>query len=176
VCQEALIILLAEVKIRHSKRGFTLIELILVTAIILVLVGLSTPLFERTFADLVIKSTTYNISKLIDYGWEKAVFQRKIFKMSFDSSHGKYQLLEMDDSVHPPQPPVYKAAKGMVGRVFMLPHGLSLKGSTNEIIFYPDGHCDEAKINVINGKGSGYTIFLNGRGTSLEIKGFSNEG
>ena len=162
-----------EFKSRQSNSAFTLIELLLVITIILVLVGLSTPIFKRTFSDLITKSTTYDISKLIDYGWEKAIFQRNVLKMTFDFTHGKYQLLEMEN---PLQPSVFKAVKGRVGRVFIMPHGLSLTGSKAEIFFYPDGHCDAAQVNVINDKGSGYTIFLNGRGTSLEIKGYTNEG
>ena len=60
-----------------KHRGFTLIELTLVTAIILALIGLSIPLFKKTFTNLSAKDAVFNISKLVSYAQEKAVIDRK---------------------------------------------------------------------------------------------------
>lgn len=156
----------------RARAGFTLIELVLVTAIVLILIGLSTPLFKRTFSDLVIKDLAFNVSKLIDYAREKAILQRKNFKISFDFPSGRYRLLEIDDTI---EPPVYKRVAGKFGRGFALPKGMLFKGPRNEIIFYPDGHCDETDIDILDGKGSGYTVLIKGLGSRIEIKGPMNE-
>ena len=91
-----------ETTIKQNKAAFTLIELVLVTAIVLIIISLSIPLFKRTFSDLTIKDLAFNISKLTYLAREKAILQKKNFKISFDFPSGRYRLLEMDNSIEPP--------------------------------------------------------------------------
>jgi len=158
--------------IRRNNAAFTLIELVLVTAIILIIIGLSIPLFKRTFSDLTIKDLAFNIFKLTYYAREKAIFQKENFKISFDFPNGKYRLLEMDNSI---EPPVYKKSAGKYGSGFALPKGMFFKGPRNEIIFYPDGRCDDADIDILDEKGAGYTVLIRGFGSRVEVKGLTNE-
>lgn len=148
------------------KTAFTLIELTLVTLILLALVGLSIPLFKNTFSDLAAKNTAFNISKLINYAQESAVIGRKNLKVAFNFEKGNYQLFEADSSANPP---VYKKIRGRFGRMFSLPKGLSLNGSRKEAFFYPDGHCDEFKINVLV-KNRGYCVGVKRFGNMVEVK------
>jgi len=157
---------------RQNNAAFTLIELVLVTAIVLILIGLSTPLFKRTFSDLTIKDLAFNISKLTYYAREKAILQKKNFKISFDFPSGRYRLLEIDNSI---EPPVYKKSAGKFGNGYTLPKGMLFKGPANEIIFYPDGRCDDADIDILDEKGAGYTVLIRGFGSRIEVKGLTNE-
>ncbi len=157
----------------NYHNAFTLIELVLITLIISILIGLSTPLFRRSFSDLTLKDSSYTISKLINYGQEKAILERKNFKMNFDFQSGKYWLLEWDDLL---DPPTYKRIAGKLGRVFTLPRGISFRGSKNEVVFYPDGHSDEGNIDIFNAKGEGYRITIKGFGSRVEIKEVKGEG
>lgn len=156
--------------IRRNNAAFTLIELVLVTAIILIIIGLSIPLFKRTFSDLTIKDLAFNISKLTYYAREKAILQKKNFKISFDFPSGRYRLLEMDNSI---EPPVYKKSADKYGKGYTLPKGMLFKGPKNEIIFYPDGRCDDADIDILDEKGAGYTVFIRGFGSRVEAKGLT---
>lgn len=149
--------------------GFTLIELALVTLIILALVGLSAPLFKNTFSDLAAKETALNISKLISYGQEKAIIEKKNFKISIDRQKLRYQLFEMDLSA---EPHVYKPAQGRFGRPFAPSQGVFLKCQKDAIIFYPDGRSDEADIDIINSREEGYTITVKGFGSRAEVRPF----
>ena len=158
--------------IRRNKAAFTLIELVLVTAIVLIIISLSIPLFKRTFSDLTIKDLAFNISKLTYLAREKAILQKKNFKISFDFPSGRYRLLEMDNSI---EPPAYKKSADKYGSGFTLPKGMLFKGPKNEIIFYPDGRCDDANIDVLDEKGAGYTVLIRGLGSRIEIKGLTNE-
>ncbi|OGW92771.1 MAG: hypothetical protein A3K16_06000 [Omnitrophica bacterium RIFCSPLOWO2_01_FULL_45_24] len=151
-----------------ASAGFTLIELTLVTLLVLILIGLSTPIFKKTFSDLSARDTSFGISKLINYAQEMAVLERKNYKIAFDFKNGKYQLLE---AVSPAKPPVYKKAAGRFGKLFGLPQGLSLSGDRNGVIFYPDGHCDEIRVNVST-KSGGYSVILKRFGNMVEIKPF----
>jgi len=153
-------------KIRKSLTGFTLIELTLVTLLVLVLAGLSTPLFKKTLSDLSARNKSFSICKLINYAQEMAVLERVNYKIAFDFKRGRYQLLELSFSS---LPPVYKKAAGRFGKLFGLEQGLKLSGDRNDIIFYPDGHCDEARVNVLTSS-SGYSVMVKGFGNMVEVK------
>ena len=95
-----------------------------------------------------------------------AILERKNFKITFDFLGNRYQLFEMDVSVNPP---VYKKANGRFGNLFCTPQGVGLMGNVKDIIFYPDGHCDELKVDVL-AKGAGYSVSVKRFGNIVEIK------
>ena len=150
-------------RIRNS--GFTLIELTLVTFLILTLVGLSVPLFRKTFSDLSAKDTSFSISKLINYAQEMAVLEKKSYKINFDFKKGTYQLFEIDALK---KPPAYKKAQGRFGKLLRTPQGVSLKGKKSGMVFYPDGHCDELKVDIMV-KDAGYSVIVKRFGNMVEI-------
>ncbi len=168
----------------YKRSGFTLIELTLVTVIILALVGLSAPLFRKTFSDLTAKDTTFNISKLISYAQERAVIDRKNFKIIFNFTSGYYQLSESQAS---DGRILYKQIKGRFGKAFHLPQGLSFKDKDSEnararkeeykkeIVFYPDGRSDPLVIDMLNKEMVGYRITSKGFGTLVGIKEVKGE-
>ncbi|MDO8524986.1 MAG: hypothetical protein Q7S07_00670 [Candidatus Omnitrophota bacterium] len=165
------------------KIGFTLIELTLVTVIILALVGLSIPLFKNTFRDLSAKDAAFNISKLVTYAQEKAVIGGKNYKIIFDFKSRRYQLLESGQSV---DGLIYNKTKDRFGKAFILPRGLFFydpgaggrnieEGYKRQVVFFPDGHCDELLIGVVDNKGTGYEITLKGFGGFVKIKEITGE-
>jgi len=167
-----------------KNSAFTLIELTLVTVIILALVGLSIPLFKRTFSGLSAKDAAFNISKLVSYAQEKAVIDRKNYKIVFDFNLKKYQLVEWKQSGEKPS---YVKVQGRFGKAFILPQGLFFydpKSDTTQkageaykkqAVFYPDGHCDGLLIYVVDNAGTGYSITLNGFGGLARIKEVTGE-
>lgn len=146
--------------------GFTLIELALVALLVVILIGLSTPLFRGAFSNLALRDSAYNISSLINYGQEKAILERKNFKISFNFEAGKYWLLEWNDSLEPAN---YTRVTGRFGRTFTLPQGLSFRSSKSELVLYPDGHSEEMNIDIFNTKGEGYRAIVRGFGRRIEI-------
>ena len=164
--------------------AFTLIELMLVAVIILALISLSVPLFKKTFSDLSSKDTAFNISKLLTYAQEKAVIDRKNYKMAFDFNQRQYQLLESAPSA---DGLVYKRSQNRFGRIFTLPQGIFFHDPATDVIqktseeykkqaiLYPDGHCDELSIDIIDKEGSGYNIALKGFGSLARIKEVTRE-
>jgi Tfp pilus assembly protein FimT len=151
---------------RRRRLGFTLIELTLVALLVLVIAGLSTPLFKKTLSDLSARNTSYSICKLINYAQEMAVLERATYKIAFDFKKGKYQLLKLISSE---KEPVYGKVTGRFGKLFGLTQGLTLSGTKNGVIFYSDGHCDEIKVNVLTKMG-GYSVTAKGFGNTVEIK------
>lgn len=150
----------------QRRNGLTLIELTLVTLILLALVGLSIPIFKKTFSDLSAKNTSFNISKLINYAQEMAVLEGKNFKIVFNFQKSTYQLFELDASVNPP---AYKKIQGRFGKLFKLPQGVNITGTKAQMCLYSDGHCDDLKLNVLV-KGRGYSITVQRFGNTADIK------
>ena len=164
---------------RRPARGFTLIELTLVTVIILALLGLSIPLFRKTFSDFSAKDTAFNISKLISYAQERSIIDRKKYKIVFDFQLKRYQLVEpfsQEGKV------IYRNVPGRFGKAFKVPQGLFFgdpagktapkKGEEykKEIALYPDGRSDELLLDILYQGGSGYRITAKGFGSLVHIK------
>jgi len=156
----------------RQAQGFTLIELTLVVLLVLVIAGLSTPLFKKTLSDLSARNTSFSICKLINYAQEMAVLERVNYRIAFDFKKGGYQLLEVAAPVK--NKPVYKKVTGRFGKLFALPQGLSLSGTKPCVIFYPDGHCDDVNVNVMTKLG-GYSVTVKGFGNNVQVKEFKIE-
>jgi len=149
--------------------GFTLIELTLVAILVLVLIGISTPLFRKTFSDLTTKNAAFSISKLINYAQERAVVDGKAFTIKFapqarENKYTQYKLFDGDLPV-----------RGRFGRTFELPQGVILKSSLARIDFYPDGSCSAAEITVSGSSGGNYRIRTKGFGGLAKIEELKNE-
>ena len=149
---------------RPIKKGYTLIELVLLTIIIAILVAVSTPLFRKTFASLELKDTSFNVAKLIGFAQEKAIIERTPYKLIIDKDKSSFQLRRQspDDSRK------YVKIKEKYGRRFTLPRGLRFK-KDNEIIFYPDGRSDRAIITIL-GKTKSLKINVKGSLGYVEIE------
>lgn len=143
------------------RAGFTLVEMALVTVIIVILVGISTPLFKKSLRDLIVKDTTFSISKLMHYAQELAIIDRKNTMVRFDYKDRSYCLFEMDESA---DPPLYRKTAGKFGRRFSVPDGVAIAGEAFEIAFYPNGQCDDFVLNIVNEAQAGYRIIVKGFG------------
>lgn len=140
---------------KARRPGFTLIELAFTSILIVILIMLSTATFRRTLSNLALKDTSFNISNLITYAQEKAIIERKKFKLKLDFEKGTYRLVEAAS-------PEDIEIRGRFGRVFALPRGISFQGARNEIIFYPDGTTDKADIFINNTTKDRYKIAVKG--------------
>jgi len=149
--------------IGRNRGGFTLIELILVTLIIVILVGISTPLFRRTYHDLQLNETAYNIARFMSYARAKAISERINTRVNFDFEIGKYWLTQASD---PERPDQYGHIKGRLGRFHSAPTGISLSGQASLLEFYPNGRSADFKL-IIEGRGDEERI--------IEVKGQTGE-
>lgn len=145
-----------------KNRGFTFIELVLVSIIILVLVGLSTPLFRRSFSGVQLKQTCQNLTQLMRYLQAKAIAERNILRLNFDFAQGTFwPTVEDEESVGK-----FKRIKGRWGATVKAAEGVAIEAleeiSVSEgvpyISFYPDGSSDKTKIKISDNKGKSFII------------------
>lgn len=145
-----------------EKAGFTFIELVLVTIIILVLVGLSTPLFRKPFRGIQLKNTCQDLVQLMRYAQARAVAERRFCRVNFNFDSNKFWLTIQSDS----DPLEFKPLKERWGKTLRAPEGIFIDGElegkiddeTSFITFYPDGSSDKAKIKISDNKGRTFSI------------------
>jgi len=152
--------------------GFTLIELILVILLISVLVGLSTPLFRKTFSALQIRNVVSNTTKIINYAQEMAIIEKTNYRANFDFEKEKYWLTKY---VFSENGSAYKKIGGKCGKTFSIPKGLTITGNDTEITFYPDGRSEKAEIRIIDKNKEGLLLRVKGFANRVEIKEIRNE-
>jgi len=150
---------------RLSKSGYTLIELILLAIIILIIVGISTPQFRKTFSDLELKETSYSIAKLISFAQEKSILEATSYKLILNVDEARYYLVKPD----PKREGRYIRLKKRFGKTFLLPRGVSLKSDKKEVLFYPDGHSEKATI-TLRGKEKKLKLIIKGNLGYVQIK------
>ena len=150
---------------RQNRAGYTLIELILLTIIIAILIGIATPQFRKTFSYLELKDASFNLAKLVSFAQEKSIIEGTLYKLILDADKGRYYLTKEE----PAASDKYIRLKERYGRIFLLPRGTKLKSKKKEIIFYPDGHSEKAAITLL-GKNKSVTIEVKGNLGYVQIE------
>ena len=128
----------------RSNYAFTLLELMLVTAIILVLVALSTPIFRRTYEDLKLATSAKNIAYMANFCLERAVFERIDYRLVIDTENRSYRIFIKNEEKN-----TFKPLKERWGRSFRIPRGIEIKAGDGIIDFSPDGDMNSVIIYLI---------------------------
>jgi prepilin-type N-terminal cleavage/methylation domain-containing protein len=121
-----------------KRAGFTLIELLIVSMVILALVSFSTPFFRKSFTDLELKEAVSSISKLMGLAQQRAIIERRGYRLLFDFGNKSYRLYRVEGEG---QNIKFINVADNFGRLFKIPGNIDIKGNAKEIIFYPDGSC-----------------------------------
>jgi len=145
------------------KKAFTLIEVTLVSVIILILITLSMPLFRRTYEDLKITSCAKDISQIIHFSRERAIFERRNYRIIIDTESNTYQIL-----VHDEEGDGFKPLADRWGRMFHIPKDIEISTDKKQIDFLPGGVSDSAVICIIR-ENRTYSIILDGSTGSIKV-------
>lgn len=149
-------------RIPLKSKGFTFIELVLVSIIILVLVGITAPQFRGPFHRIQLKNTCQSLVQLMRYIQGKSIAEKKFCRINFDFEQGTFWPT-VEDEAHPGK---FVRIKGKWGKTFKTTEGVSINAledipineETSFITFYPDGTSDKAKIKISGSKGKAFTI------------------
>ena len=128
-----------------SKRAFTLLELMLVAAIILALVALSTPLFRRTYEDLKLTTSAKNIAYTANFCRERAIFERRSYRFIIDIENNLYRIFVEDEEDN-----AFKPLREKWGRSFRIPKDIEVETNKTVIDFSPNGDTNSVIIYLTN--------------------------
>ncbi|MCX8066059.1 MAG: hypothetical protein N3G21_12970 [Candidatus Hydrogenedentes bacterium] len=79
----------------ENTRGFTLLELVVVTAFIAVLTGMIVPIYNRAMYSLRVRNTIQEITSTIRYAQEKAVAESREFRILIDEKNNEIRTVRL---------------------------------------------------------------------------------
>lgn len=123
-----------------SLTGFTLIELLVVVFIISITLGLSTPLFHRTFYGIQLSLCAEDMVSFMRHIRERAVVENTLMRLTLDEKEKKYWLSKKDT-----ESGEFILVKGKYGS-YVFADDVEIKSQDNIIDFYPDGSVSSAEI------------------------------
>lgn len=128
-----------------SLMGFTLLELLVVVLIISVTLGLTTPIFRKTFSNIQLTSTGSEMVSLMRYAHERAIVEKIILRLNLAKDGTSFWLTKKITDEE-----VFDKLDGKFGREFILPKDLKIESKVDSLDFYPDGEIDESIIEITN--------------------------
>lgn len=137
-----------------SLKGFTFIEILLVVVLLSIVAVLAAPNFSNTYYNFLLSDTSHNLTYLMRYAQARAIAERTIFRLNFDTENSKYWLTKETN----PEEEQFKNVEGKLGRIFKISEQLKLECDLDAINFYPDGRIDKTNIYLNNKNEKFFTI------------------
>lgn len=131
---------------QSSQVGFTLLELLMVLLILSFVVGLSVPLFSRTFNHMQLEVFSYNVARLLDYAGKRAVASRSRTRVHFDTEGRQYWLLQAQAASKESS---FQRVSDKLGRTYRIPDAVSVNPSLQDVTFHPDGSADPFELLIL---------------------------
>lgn len=141
-----------------GRKGFTLIELVIVLIIISLLAVLLTPNLTRTLSHMEAKGTAKRISAILRYCRSDAVNKRRVNLVALDTASNVVSVYSVDEEEGEPK----------AERFYPLPTGVKLDkievgktlfdSSVPTFEFYPNGGSNGGEAVIQGEKGRAYTI------------------
>ena len=154
--------------LRICRRGFTLIEIIIVLVVLAILVTALVPRFSQTARRLRVEKTAVELSGLLRYANARAVTQARnaAWVWNADSRRAQAGFLTVDGTLE-----LFterQAVTDTVDSTFQVTV-TSDDRPIEQIDFYPDGTALDAQINL-QGAGKAYTIRIDGPTSQVAIE------
>lgn len=144
---------------RNRIRGFTLLELIFVAAILIIVVTLAIPRFGKTFNFLQLQNFASDTVSFARYAQAKAITDGKIYRLAFNLEK---KTLSIESRVESEEKDGGEAESWYMEKIKPIPGYVSveLQDGKADIQFYPDGTADKATIEASTPSGKYYKIFV----------------
>lgn len=141
-----------------AEAAFTLIELVVVVAMLGILIAMVVPIYGGSMTSMRIRNTQSDFVSLIEYIQERAVTDGREYRLYIDKPEGLYWVMYIvgrdgEEKDFEPETREY-------GRERYLPEGLIVerikakkdrKRNANYVACYPNGACDVATIVLAEG-------------------------
>ncbi len=156
---------------KRNESGFTLIELVLVGALLTVLVGLTVPGVRGGFQRFAEERASSEMEELSRYARTLAIRRGVPYRLSFSKEDGSYRLLRSERGNFVP-------AGGSAGRRHLLPEGAQVEGPSLGVTYFPNGTAVGGPFEIGRGKETLWRFQVDpllGEGTIVEA-GIENAG
>lgn len=148
-----------------TKRGLSLVELLIVIIIIGILTAAAVPHFKKTFDRFEFENFSRNIYYLIQYLQNSAIVEKKIYYLNIDQEKAEFvaRCLENGETT---------ALKGRFAKVFKVPQGsrVNIEPEAEFICFFPNGKIDDLAIILTDRYGEMITINTKSINNDIQIQ------
>lgn len=137
-----------------SRRGVTLLELLVVVTILGIMLSVTAPLFRGAYTSLEVRNAYKDVMAMFRHAQERAIMEEREFRVNLDQQAGAYWLSYRKDPME--FPGKFVDVKRGPGEVKWLPETvqiLFIQGSKYDkdtraeyISFYPNGAADRATV------------------------------
>jgi len=143
-----------------KDKGFTFVELLIVTLIIVVLSSLAVPRFRTSFERFKLKTIGKQFVEMVKASHELSILEEKIYRIVMIR-----EPLSFGMEVLPAGKEAFEPVSGGAGRMRKLPQDFRMEFDESAIYFYEDGSATESEILFSNGLGDRkrYRIAVNGQ-------------
>ncbi len=142
----------------RPRRGFTLLELIVVLALVSVLLGLAAPSLRGFFASRQTADAAAQMLALTQLAGSRAAARGDVYRLNIDLETNTYWLTVQEEGE-------FVDLGSEFGRHFRFPEGTTVRVETPSgvapmpyIDFYPTGRTDEALIELTGRKGEVFQV------------------
>lgn len=142
-----------------QSSGFTLLELLVVVLIISISLGLTTPIFRKTFSNVQLTSIGSEVLSLMRYARERAIVEKTILRFNLSKDGKVFWLTKKRTDEE-----IFGKLNGKFGREFVLPRDLKIESKIEAVDFYPDGEINESVIEISNSEGKTITVVTKANG------------
>lgn len=134
--------------LNQDNKGFTLLELLIVMAIMGIFIVGAIPSFKGTYKTFKLDTSASQLASFITYARQKAILERVNYRLNFDYQGTRYWLTIEQDPVNYPN--YYLPAKILGKNIHYLPEEISINSYFDFITFYPDGKVDKDTLILRN--------------------------
>lgn len=131
-----------------GNRAITFLELLLVTVVIGILIGISIPNFRKTFNSLQLNSFARDLQSFMNYLYQRSIVEEQIVTLSIDNEKKEYWAKSETDTRRL--------------KTYRIPDEIKIETEEPVIIFYPDGTIDKATLKIIDSDSQSVTLTTEG--------------
>jgi prepilin-type N-terminal cleavage/methylation domain-containing protein len=143
---------------RQRARGFTLIELMVVLALISIMSAVIVGEMGGTFHDALLRSTGRRLMSVFSLASSRAISLDRMHQVRFDRASGRYAVETRGRGGFVPVEAVGGAEGAIDSHIVLRLRG---EGLRDAIAFYPDGTADEREIELRDPEGFGLALRIN---------------
>lgn len=124
--------------------GFTLIEVVLVGALLAVMVGVTMPGLRGSFQRLAVERAAFEMEELSRYARTNAIMRGVPYRLAISKDEGSYRLLRAETGN-------FVLVEGSLGRLRHLPEGAKSEGPSRALTFFPNGTAAGGPLDIVRG-------------------------